>query len=167
MSRSFRFKSSLVVGTVLVLAAVMPGAPVGAATPKTFKHVYTCNFAEGSDVGDTVVAGIFAYVNLGYFTGTEGSDHPGDPCYGGDTFHPSVQTVAVRFRWYAGTKLIRSSTGKNGDVKPSRTDKLDRKLRGDGCAWYSLNRRISLKITLAKNGYVTKRITTKCFYIPS
>lgn len=155
------------VALAVLLAALLPGVPGEAATPKHFKHVYTCHFAEGGDVGDTVVAGIFGYVNLGYYTGDEGSDHPGDPCYGGDTFHPSVTSVNVRFRWYAGTKLIRSSTGKNGDVKPSRTDKLVRKLRGHDCAWYSKGRRISVKVTLAKKGYATKRITSKCFYIPS
>jgi len=155
-----RTRPLLVLALLLVLAALLPLAPAGAAT-KHFSQVYTCGTSDDSDhLGSA--SDLEARVGLGHW---KVPNNPGHPCAGGRTFVPSATGITFTFRWYAGTTLIRKSHG-HAMVHPGgRYDDLHRAVTTTpgSCHWLLHGKKVSVRVTLAKKGYATKVVTFACF----
>lgn len=162
MVRSSRFSSSVALAAVLLLAALLPVAAADAATKKHFAEAYACGSSDDSDSLGSAFD-LTAYANLGHWTGAGSSK--GHPCAVGTTFHPSVKGVKITFRWYAGTKLVRTSPGKAAQHAPGRYADLKGTFDAEpgSCHWTSKGKAVTAKITLAKSGYATRVIKLSCF----
>lgn len=161
-----RLTRLLIVAVCAVLLAPTSGGPVQAEPLRTLKPVMACGVHRPASVKHD---GLLAGVHVGYYLDYWGNvlDGPCDFRYPDIwSWHPSVRSVTVTFRWYAGAKLLRKKTVVANNAKSATTnDRLRASITagiGDG-AWLHRGRPVWLRITLKKAGYKTERAVIRTF----